>query len=129
MTTRSLISGVVAAVIGGAVGLGAIAVAVPRRAPATPSLVARDDRLLASFEVLLENRSAVARTYTVTLADGGDAILKSRQARWRVEAQRSKAVPVLVELPRESHTHTIYVRIDDDRGLQRVTSVVLGDLR
>lgn len=129
MTTRSVIFGVAAALVGGAIGLAAIAIVVPQQAPATPTLVSRDDHLVASFDVVLENRSATARCYTVTLADAGDAILKSRQARWQVEARHSKAVPVVVELPRGSTTRTIYVRIDDDRGLQRVTSIVLGDVR
>lgn len=129
MSARSVISGVAAALLGGAIGLAVIAIAVPRHAPATPSLVLRDGHLVASFDVVLENRSATARSYTVTLADAGDAILKSRQARWQVEARHSKAVPVLVELPRGSTTRTVYVRIDDDRGLQRVTSVALGDVR
>lgn len=129
MTTRSVISGVAAAVVGGAIGLAAIAIVMPRQAPATPTLVSRADHLVASFDVVLENRSAVARSYTVTLADAGEAILRSRQARWRVEAGHSSVVPVVVELPRGSTTRTIYVRIDDDRGLQRVTSVVLGDVR
>jgi hypothetical protein len=123
MQLRSVGSAVAAAIVGGALGgLGFLFVASHDEPVATH--IVRGDRIIVTLHVALENRAAVPHHYTVTLAEPRDAILRSPTVRWRVGAGGSMTVPVLFETPRGART--AYVRVDDDRGSQRVFAVALG---
>jgi hypothetical protein len=112
-----------AAIVGGALGWIGFAFVAFEDVPPTATHVVRGDRILVTLHVALENRAAVARHYTITLAEPRDAILRSPTVRWRVEPGASMTVPVQLEAPLGSRT--AYLRIDDERGSQRVFAVAL----
>ena len=122
MRLRSVGPGVAAALFGGVLGWLAV-MAMPDDDPPSATFVVRDDRIVATLHVELENHAPVARHYTITVAEPGDAILRSHQVRWRLEAGASRIVPVIVDVPRG--VHTAYLRIDDERGSQRISAVAL----
>ena len=123
MRLRSVGPGVAAALFGGVLGWLAVMAAMPHDDPPSATFVVRDDRIVATLHVELENHAPVARHYTITVAEPGDAILRSHQVRWRLEAGAARIVTGIVGGPRGGPTAN--QRRDHERGSQRISAVAL----
>lgn len=126
---RSIAQVLAASLVGGILGLGFAAIAFHQPDPVpAPTFTERDGRVVALAHVKIENASNGELAYTVTVAQEPDLVLRSPRVRWRVSSGRTLVVPVTVELPTTSFVdghRRIYVRVDDDRGTQRIVGINL----
>jgi hypothetical protein len=111
-----------AVLLGGLLGLGTVRL-VPRCNDET--ITVSGDRVVIETHVVIENASAARRHYTLTLAEAPDAVLVATSTRIPVEPWGNARLPVRIDAPRDSFVggeRTFYIRIDDDRGSQRIVA-------
>lgn len=117
----------IAVLLGGLLGAAAVWFAQPRGDE--PRVAIERDRVIAEATIEIENPSHAVRRYTVTLAEGRDAVLRSTSVRVPIEPGTTSRVPVIIDAPRASFvdgTRTFYLRVDDDAGSQSIVALAIA---